>query len=395
MLTGNTRFTATSVAKAVCPPGRVEMWFWDTVVPGFGIRARASGHRTWVFQYRNAEGKTRRSTFKRVEAVPLDTARQLATALLAKVLQGADPQSERRAVRHAVPFKVVVADYLAAAKPRLAGSSYQSYTHHLMVLAKPLHGMAAASVARLDVTRLLTKVAETNGGTQANRMRASLSALFTWALRSGVLDGHNPVVNTPKPAGEVERERVLTEDELALLWAATAKLEGFDRVFRLLMLTGCRRAEVGMMRWCELHLNDDAPAAWVLPRERAKNAVSYEIPFGPAARALLPAPKPGWGFVFGERDSGFSGWSKCVARICVTIARSGAPLEHWTLHDLRRTMATWMSENGVEPHVVEALLNHSSGAAKKGVAGIYNRAHYREPKRAALAKWEAYILSII
>jgi integrase len=63
----------------------------------------------------------------------------------------------------------------------------------------------------------------------------------------------------------------------------------------------------------------------------------------------------------------------------------------WTLHDLRRTVATWLSENGEMPHVVEALLNHVSGAAKRGVAGTYNRALYRDQKRAALARWAQHI----
>ena len=63
-----------------------------------------------------------------------------------------------------------------------------------------------------------------------------------------------------------------------------------------------------------------------------------------------------------------------------------AVLEPWRLHDLRRTAATRMGDLGVQPHVVEAVLNHVSGS-KAGVAGVYNRAAYRDEKRAALALW--------
>lgn len=67
----------------------------------------------------------------------------------------------------------------------------------------------------------------------------------------------------------------------------------------------------------------------------------------------------------------------------------------WTLHDLRRTVSTWLNENGVEPHIVEAVLNHVSGAAKRGVAGVYNKAQYREQKRDALAAWEAHVCRLV
>jgi hypothetical protein len=66
----------------------------------------------------------------------------------------------------------------------------------------------------------------------------------------------------------------------------------------------------------------------------------------------------------------------------------------WTLHDLRRTISTWLSETGIEPHIVEAVLNHVSGAAKRGVAGVYNKAQYRQAKCAALGKWEIYLRNL-
>ena len=115
--------------------------------------------------------------------------------------------------------------------------------------------------------------------------------------------------------------------------------------------------------------------------------------------------------VFGEKDTGFSGWSRCKARLDGRLSdrltqmfqqmhgRSPydyeAKLAQWTLHDLRRTIATWLSEHGELPHIVEALLNHISGEAKRGVAGTYNRALYRDQKRAALSQWAAHISEIV
>ena len=66
----------------------------------------------------------------------------------------------------------------------------------------------------------------------------------------------------------------------------------------------------------------------------------------------------------------------------------------WVIHDLRRTAATHMAEIGIQPHIIEALLNHVSGH-KAGVAGIYNRAAYSSEKKAALEKWADHIRSIV
>src|SRR3954471_18564300 len=86
--------------------------------------------------------------------------------------------------------------------------------------------------------------------------------------------------------------------------------------------------------------------------------------------------------VFGEGTGGFSGFSACKARLDAKVG-----IGSWRLHDLRRTLATLAGEElGIQPHVVEAVLNHISGH-KAGVAGIYNRAVYLREKTEALTLW--------
>jgi integrase len=84
----------------------------------------------------------------------------------------------------------------------------------------------------------------------------------------------------------------------------------------------------------------------------------------------------------------------CKQRLDKRIAKTGAPLAAWVVHDLRRTAATRMAELGVQPHIVEAVLNHVSGH-KAGVAGIYNRATYSHEKRAALNLWAEHVLAAV
>jgi integrase len=98
-------------------------------------------------------------------------------------------------------------------------------------------------------------------------------------------------------------------------------------------------------------------------------------------------------YVFGRDDTGFQGWSKAKEKIDDRTAKKKA-IDHWTPHDLRRTVATRMADLGVQPHIVEAVLNHVSGH-KSGVAGIYNRATYAKEKREALSLWGEHVMALV
>lgn len=396
------RFTKPNTARMACPPGKAEAFFWDAALPGFGLRAYASGRRQWVAQYRDGTGRTRRATLGDARIVELDEAREGARKLLSRVELGSDPQAEKQAARRAVRMSAIVEAYLADAEKRLKPRSFAEVKRHLEHHVKPLHQEAACELGRAVIVKLLDGISRDSGPVAANRVRSSLSAMWVWGLRSGTIEGESPMAHVPKPGNETPRERVLTDAELALVWQVTAGDHDHDRIVRLLMLTGARREEMAGMGWEEIE-----GSLWTLPRARSKNGLQHEVPLGALALAQLPPKRDGRAQVFGEGKSGFSGWSRCKDRLDERILkllqkafmeRQGREPEtdevacpEWTLHDLRRTLSTWLNENGTEPHVVEAVLNHVSGAARRGVAGVYNRAQYREPKRAALARWEAHI----
>jgi integrase len=176
-------------------------------------------------------------------------------------------------------------------------------------------------------------------------------------------------MGTMRVAGEVSREHVITDDELAKIRSA-CRDDDYGRIVRLLILMGRRRDEVGDMTWPELDLNR---GLWTIPRERTKNGLPHEVPLSDAALEILWSipRREGRKFVFGEGQGGFSGWSKSKARLDARIAKTRAVVRPWRLRDLRRTVATRLGELGILPHVVEAILNHVSGH-KAGVAGIYN-----------------------
>jgi integrase len=156
----------------------------------------------------------------------------------------------------------------------------------------------------------------------------------------------------------------------------------------LLILLGCRRTEVGGMCWDEL---DFECAQWTLPASRSKNKQALTLPIMPMARELIEAvPRlVSRNPLFGARGSGFNGWAKLKRGLDEASGVTG-----WCLHDLRRTFATRLGDIGIQPHIIEVILNHQSGA-KAGVAGTYNRSIYVNEVRQALALWEAHITGLL
>jgi integrase len=205
-------------------------------------------------------------------------------------------------------------------------------------------------------------------------------------MREGVADA-NPTIGTNSNA-ERSRDRVLNEGELRAIWQGTEDLAQFSAVVRLLMLTGCRRTEIGDLLWREVDLDK---AIISLPAARTKNAQAFDLPLPPPALAILRAqPRTDRAFVFGVRArGGFCSWDSCKAALDERI--SIAP---WRLHDLRRSAATGMADIGILPHVIEQVLNHQSGA-KRGVAGIHNRSTYANEKRQAVDRWAEHLMALV
>jgi integrase len=202
----------------------------------------------------------------------------------------------------------------------------------------------------------------------------------------------NPVANTNK-RDEKPRDRVLVDKELRAVWLAAGDNQ-YGIIVKLLMLTGQRANEIAGLRWSEIDFDRDVIS---LPGSRTKNGRPHEIPMGRQVQELLAARSQvdGRDLVFGKGEGPFSGFSRCKEVLDGDVAeRIGAPLPDWHLHDIRRSVATGMANLGVQPHVIEAVLNHVSGH-RSGIAGIYNRATYAKEKAEALARWDAHIAAVV
>jgi integrase len=394
------KLTKATVDRLKLPQGKGETIVFDESLPGFGLRIRAGGKRTWIAQYRLGS-KQRRVTIGTVETLDADAARRHARSALSKVHLGTDPQLEKTEARAqaAVTLGSVVDSYLARhAVRRLKASTFTDVERYLRKHWGTLSELPIRKITRADVAARLARIAEESGGFAANRARAALSALFAWAIAEGLADA-NPVVGTRKAIDETARDRVLTDEELMLIWRHAGGGH-YGAIIRLIILTGQRREEVAAMTWEEVDLEG---ATWRIGSDRTKNARAHEIPLACQAVELLRTLelREGRALVFGSRSGPFSGWSKAKASLDARVQKvlravhdQGLTLKAWRLHDIRRTVATRLADLGVLPHVIEAVLNHVSGH-KAGVAGIYNRSFYAAEKRAALTLWASHVMALV
>jgi integrase len=371
---------------------------WDSEMPGFGLRVQ-NGRLTWVFQYQ-VHGRQHR--IKLGDAtMSADAARSEAIQARSKVdlsrrsgsphpilehKRIADEMARAEAKRPGdAPFGSRIEEYLAARSSNgngLREASLIETRRYLTQHFKALHNIPLAQIRRLDVANVLSEI---KSPAVHNRARSTLSTFYAWAIGRGWCDV-NPVVGTNKAEGESERQRVLTDAEISAVWLAADKANGYGKILQLLLLTGCRRDEIGGLRWSEIDLN---ARTITIPGARTKNGEQHVIPLSDTAASILAgiAKRDGYEHVFGRTlSAGFSGWSSAKAEFDATVK-----LPDWVVHDLRRTVRTGIDKLGILPHICEAVLNHLSAKLIR----TYNRNQYESEKRAALNQWATHLKTIV
>jgi integrase len=401
-----------------------DAFLWDTELAGFGLKVTPAGGKTYIYQYRLAypgQAKStapRRYTLGRHGALTPEQAREQARKLAALVANGTDPFELEAEGRAAKDHARKEAEQRARLEADLAFDRYATlwladYEHEKG--RRPSSVRLATGIVDNHLTPAfkskpiphidranLQKVLDTIPPKQKALRRAVYayaSVLFGWALKRGDIS-NNPIIAMGKPEAPKARERVLSDTELAKIWESSERDAVFGPFYRLLILTGQRRAEVAGMDWSEL----DKPAAiWTIPAARAKNGVAHIVPLSPSAVAELNAiaknldmwPKAGLVLTTNNKTA-ISGFSKAKLALdaCIANAANKTPLPDWRIHDIRRTVATGFQRLGIRFEVTEAVLNHVSGS-KGGVAGIYQRHDWKEEKRSALEAWARHVAGLI
>jgi integrase len=385
------KLTEATVKKATLPAGLnkrgrpySEVVYFDDDMAGFGLRIRNGGHKSYIFQYEFNGSK--KWNCGAVGKITLAKAKDIARDVYENVRRGVDPATKRQAAieESANTLEKTAADFLAHKQQgnRIKQRSLAEFKRYLETYWKPLHRFHVGHITPDMIAAEFETLTKERGSIAANRALTSLSSLFVWAIKRGRGVTQNPCAAV-EPNQEKARERVLTDGELAQIWLA-APDNDYGKILRLLMLTACRRDEIGSAMHSEL---DKENHTFTISSDRTKNGNAHTIPLPDAAMQIFEETgrRDGRDFLFGYGRGGFSGWSDAKENLDDAVK-----IPHWTLHDLRRTVATRMADIGVRPHVIEAILNHISGH-KAGVAGIYNRSTYAAEKKAALDLWANHL----
>jgi integrase len=386
------KLTSKIVSALALTGGKTDMTVWDSEVGGLGLRVRNRTGvvtKTWVV-LKKQNKRCFKFSLGGIDIITLDAARKEAQTKLAKIALGQDPVAERRAAaaKDERKMSALVADYLKDKEREVRPRSLVEITRYLQggSYFKPLHSVPVHEIDLSRVSKCVRDIERESGSATAREARSALSTFFSWCMQEGHCD-RNPVIGSRTPTTK-PRERVLTDAELAAIWKSCADDDDSGRIVKLLICTGCRRNEIGGLSWSWF-----APdlSKFTIPAERCKNGRPHELPVMPMMRSIIErVPRVvDRDSLFGHRGDGFTLWDD---RKKALDARCG--VTGWTLHDIRRTVATGLGNLGIQPHVIEALLNHQSGS-KRGVAGTYNRSPYANEVRNALATWHDRIRSLI
>ena len=349
---------------------------------GLQLRITSRGKRTWSLQYR-FNGRMLKTTIGEWPAVSVSDARKLADAERLKLAQGVDPQTEKKNAKHKglsfqSAWEMFDALYISEKKPKTAKEYRRSAQADILPRFKHL---ALKDVTKADIVALIDSIHK-RAPVMANRTLALISKFYSWCLGKDYVE-RNLALGIPK-VREQSRDRVLTLEELRTIYSAAKKLSAGNQLFvQLLLLTGQREAVIARLEANEIHEN-----SLVISRERNKSGERINVPLSALAKQLIDELGNHEGpYVVSTTDGAkpVSGFSKLKQKLDELTGIA----EHWTFHDIRGGIATYLEENGLDRAYTARILNHKDNS----VTGIYARPEHRQHIARVLEQWSQVLAS--
>jgi integrase len=411
------KLTEANVRSFALAASENDVFISDTEARGLKLRLRRGKNdetlRAYYHQFSRIghKNKSPKSRLDDVGGITLADARQIVRERNGQLARNEDPiqQKADAKIKQAQTVESLLPRFMNFKRSHLRKRSIVEMTRHLFIYARPLHALPIEKVTRREVAVLKAGVAEAiaqsrrgragkvSGWATSDRMGSSLSGFFVWCMQQGLIET-NPASFTTT-AKETPRSRVLTPDELRLIWINLEEGSDYCAIIKLLMLLGSRASEIAQLRWDEVR-GDTIE----LPAERVKNGRPHTITLPLLACDIverLPR-RVNWdgsprAHVFGTRSAsaGFNAWGWEKQQLDQRIAGStGQALASWVVHDLRRSFSTHLNEHNIcAPHVTEALLGHVG--YQSTVAPTYNRASYQSERRRAVTLWSEMLAAWI
>ncbi|MEQ8807301.1 MAG: site-specific integrase [Rhodospirillales bacterium] len=346
--------------------GDKEVVLWDSSLPGFGVRIKPSGVKSFVIQYRNRHGRSRRVTLGRYGVMTLEEARTEARQQLSAVSRGSDPRQDRDEGRSAMTVADLADRYMSDhCEGRCKESTIKAHQWLLDKFILPDVGRRSIHELRhSDVDRLHQSLKETRYN--ANRVLGLLKAMYGRARIWGLVEPHVDPTTGVRPFRETRRQRFLSMEELKKLAIALdlAEQDGtisrtVGAAYRLLVLTGARLSEIQKLKWDEVDL---ANGLILLKEHKSDRHGAKAIPLSQAASRILEnierADENPYVFVGMKKNQHITDLQRPWRRI-----RSRAGLADVRIHDLRHTFASMGISVGGSLPIIGGLLGHRTPQA--------------------------------
>ena len=346
---------------------------------GFGVRVSPKSKTFVLVIHRGNRNKW--ETLGKYPVVSLAQAREEARNRLSAVQLGIKP--EPPAMTFEETYSLFLTSYKAKNRVKTIYEMERLVKRHLMprFKATPVGDISTNELASI-IDRLLSTPAECKALFTAAR------TIFRWIAKRRLV-AISPMSGLDTPTRLVSRDRVLADDELGtVLRQAIAEASTFGRIVEMLIRTGQRVKQISHLRveWIDYQART---ITW--PREVMKGNREHTIPYSDAVATMLDSlPKHGFLFPARGRDTPFNGFSKTKEAFDGKLDG----IEPYTLHDLRRSLASGWQRIGVPVEVTEAMLAHRSGTFQ-GIVSVYQRHNYLPELRAAVQKWNDYLQALL
>ena len=359
---------------------------------GLTFTLSAKGTAAWVFRYRLG-GKQRELSIGTYPTITLKRARELATEARAKVQQGIDVAKEKREQKIALTT--------AGTVKQLCDEYYQrtieGQTKRPDIVRQQLDNdvipklgrLSIAEVKPLDIDRMIQAIMERGSPVMANRVLATTKAVFNYAIRRHWTVQNPAAAFRRIDAGGEEkvRSRALSEIELTKLLKAMRDVGPVFNTYylavKLLLVSAVRLSELIEAPWSEFDLD---AGLWAIPKARIKVDRDFTLPLPSVAVEWLREIKalaPTSDYVFPARRTRKKSLTMSPETVNWAVGAIEHKVDHFTLHDLRRTARTQLAALGIAPHVAERCLNHKL----PGINDVYDTHDYLTERKAALTLW--------
>ncbi len=357
-----------------------------------GIRISKTGRKSWVYMYRYG-GKSKMLTFGQYPKMSVGEAHEIYTAATHWLEKGYDPSTKNLSEASNVKKSEIIEDlskkYLKYVKSKCSPKTYYDYkgVHDRDIL--PVIGrMKAKTVTKDDLERILKNLKKRKPDLETNRVYDTTRVFFNYLVKKDFID-FNPLLKVDREVTEKSRERTLWDDDIIsfLRNLGKCRMEEKTRIaLRLQLHTGQRPGEIASIEWKEIDFRD---RWWVIPGEKTKNKREHHVPLTEQMlkifnEAKLLSGDSEWVFP-SSRNGGKNhilenSFARAVNRNLETLK-----VEHFTPHDLRRTVTSHLAKLKVRKEIRKKVLNHVDG----DVTDAYDRYDFSEEKREALEKWNA------